>query len=149
MSTPTSIRIRRLASGAGSERGLLDTSAVIGIESIEPSRLPVASAISCLTLAELRSGPYAATDAVERLRRRRHLARIEPLVTALPFEARCASAYGQVHAAVAAVDRKPRGSRAVDLMIAATACAHELPLYTLNAADLAGLESLVEIVDLT
>jgi predicted nucleic acid-binding protein len=37
----------------------------------------------------------------------------------------------------------------VDLMIAATARAHELPLYTLNASDLRGLGDLVEIVDLS
>ena len=43
--------------------------------------------------------------------------------------------------------RKPRGSRAIDLMIAATALAHDLPLYTLNAKDLRGLEALIEIVD--
>jgi predicted nucleic acid-binding protein len=44
--------------------------------------------------------------------------------------------------------RKPRGSRAVDLMIAATALAHDLPLFTLNPKDLHGLESLIEIIDL-
>ena len=43
--------------------------------------------------------------------------------------------------------RKPRGSRAVDLMIAATALAHGLPLFTLNPEDLRGLENLIEIID--
>jgi predicted nucleic acid-binding protein len=33
-------------------------------------------------------------------------------------------------------------------MIAATARAHGLPLYTLNVADLARLDDLIEIVDL-
>lgn len=33
-------------------------------------------------------------------------------------------------------------------MIAATALTYELPIYTLNASDLRGLEELVEIVDL-
>jgi predicted nucleic acid-binding protein len=32
-------------------------------------------------------------------------------------------------------------------MIAATALVHEIPLYTLNAKDLHGLEGLIEIVD--
>ena len=45
--------------------------------------------------------------------------------------------------------RKPRGGRAVDLMIAATALAHDLPLYTRNAKDLRGLEGLIEIVDVS
>jgi predicted nucleic acid-binding protein len=35
----------------------------------------------------------------------------------------------------------------MDLMIAATALAHELPLYTLNPKDLRGLEHLIEIVE--
>jgi predicted nucleic acid-binding protein len=42
--------------------------------------------------------------------------------------------------------RKPRG-RAVDLLIAATAVANDLPLYTLDADDVYGLESLLTIVD--
>ena len=66
----------------------------------------------------------------------------------LSFEPRCGRAFGQIYAAVSRVGRKARGARTVDLMIAATALAHELPLYTLNAADLCGLEDLVEIVDL-
>jgi predicted nucleic acid-binding protein len=34
-------------------------------------------------------------------------------------------------------------------MISATALAHDLPLYTLNARDLRGLEGLLEIVDVS
>ncbi len=34
-------------------------------------------------------------------------------------------------------------------MIAATALAYDLPLYTLNAKDLRGLEDLIEIVDVS
>ncbi len=37
-------------------------------------------------------------------------------------------------------------TRAVDLLIAATAAAAGLPLFTRNAADLAGLEGIVEVV---
>ena len=84
----------------------------------------------------------------ERIRRRRHLAAIQAQITALPFGVSCAEAYGRVHAAVAAIGRKPRGHRALDLAIAASAWAYGLPLYTLNASDLVGLEGLIEIVDL-
>lgn len=106
-------------------------------------------AISCLTLAELEVGPYSTGDPAERLRRQRHVRNLEAQFAVLPFEAASASAFGRVHAAVSAIGRKPRGTQVVDLMIAATACAHELPLYTLNASDLRGLEGLVEIVDLS
>jgi len=53
-----------------------------------------------------------------------------------------------VTAAVVASGRKPRG-RVVDLMIAATAIAEGLPLYTTNPADFNGLDSLVRIVPVT
>ena len=82
-----------------------------------------------------------------RARRQHRLQRFEASVEALPFDPACARAYGPIYAAVDATGRKARGARAVDLMIAATALAHDLPLYTLNAKDLRGLEDLIEIVD--
>lgn len=149
ISTPTSIKIQRLVSGATSERGLLDTSVAIRIDAFDLDRLPLVSAVSCLTLAELSSGPYAAKDAFEGIRRLRHVRKVEAQIVALPFETECAHAYGRIHAAVATIGRKPRGGRAIDLMIAAAALAYDLPLYTLNAADLRGLGKLIEIVDLS
>jgi predicted nucleic acid-binding protein len=106
-------------------------------------------AISALSLAEVTSGPHAATDELKRARRQSHLQRIESDFEALPFDVQCARAYGPIYAAVRSIGRKARGARMVDLMIAATAMAHDLPLYTLNAKDLRGLEDLVQIVDLT
>ena len=47
-----------------------------------------------------------------------------------------------------AAGRSVRGRRAVDLMVAATALAEGLPLYTLDADDLRGLEGLVDVVEL-
>lgn len=104
-------------------------------------------AISALTFAELIAGLHAASDELMRARRRVHLLRIEKRVEALPFDVGCARAWARIYAAVDGIGRKPRGSRAVDLMIAATALAHGLPLYTLNPGDLRGLEDLIEIVD--
>jgi len=131
------------------ERGLLDTSVAVDLGSLDPARLPTEIAISALTLAELTAGPHSATDDVTRARRQQQLQHIEANFETLPFEPPCARAFGRVYAAVDAVGRKPRGARAVDLMIAATALAHDLPLYTRNAKDLSGLEDLIEIVDVS
>jgi predicted nucleic acid-binding protein len=148
MSTVTSIKIQRLVPGQTSDRGLIDTSVAIVLETIDDARLPVDIAISALTLAELTSGPYAAGSESVRARRQDHLQRIEAGLECLDFDATCARAYGQVFSATLRIGRKARGARSIDLMIAATAMAYALPLYTLNAADLRGLEDLVEIVDL-
>lgn len=105
-------------------------------------------AVSALTLAELTIGPVAAADPVEQARRLEQLQRVEAGFEALPFDSRCARSYGRIYAATIETGRKARGRRSIDLLIAATALAHALPLYTLNAADLRGLDDLVEIVDL-
>jgi predicted nucleic acid-binding protein len=135
--------------GQTSDRGLIDTSVAIVLETTDRSRLPVDVAISALTLAELSAGPYAADSESGRARRQDHLQRIEAGIECLDFDPACARAYGQIYSATQEIGRKARVARAIDLMIAATARAHELPLYTLNASDLRGLESLVEIVDLS
>jgi len=128
-------------------RGLLDTSVVVDLDDIDPARLPVQVAISSLTLAELTAGPHATPDPHERARRQDRLQRAEAAFDALPFDAAAARAYGRVYAAVASAGRKPRGARAVDLLIAATACAEDLPLYTRNGADFAALDGVVEVVE--
>jgi hypothetical protein len=61
-------------------------------------------------------------------------------------DASVARAYGRVYAAVVASDGKARRRRAVDLLIAATALAAGLPLYTRNADDFTGLSDLLRIV---
>lgn len=128
-------------------RAVLDTSVVIDLERLDPGELPAEVAISAVTMAELAAGPHATTDAAERARRQDRLQRAEAAFDPLPFDADAARAYGRVYAAVAAAGRKARGARAVDLLIAATACAHALPLYTRNGADFAALEGLVDVVE--
>jgi predicted nucleic acid-binding protein len=127
-------------------RGLVDTSVVVAIDHIDPAALPTLIVVSTLTLAELAVGPLAASNDVERARRQRRLQELESGVEALAFDSRCARAQSEVYAAVMSVGRKARGARAVDLMIAATALAHGLPLYTMNPKDLRGLEDLIQVV---
>lgn len=127
-------------------RGIVDTSVVIELERIDPANLPLELAVSAVTLAELAAGPHATADAAERARRQDRLQRAEATFDPVVVDAAVARAYGRVYAAVAAAGRKARGRRALDLLIAATALASGLPLYTRNPQDFADLSGLVEIV---
>ncbi|MCP3856915.1 MAG: type II toxin-antitoxin system VapC family toxin [Actinomycetia bacterium] len=127
-------------------RGVLDTSVVIDLELIDPGRLPVEVAVSAITMAELAAGPHATGDADERARRQDRLQRAEAVFDPLPFDGNAARAYGRVYAAVVAAGRKARGARAADLLIAATAVAADLPIYTRNGADFEALGDLVDVV---
>jgi predicted nucleic acid-binding protein len=135
-----------VAEPARPARGLLDTSVVIDLEKLDPSQLPVEVAVSAVTMAELAAGPHATSDADERGRRQDRLQRAEAAFDPLPFDGEAARAYGRVYAAVIGAGRKARGARAVDLLIAATACASDLPLYTRNGDDFELLEDLVDVV---
>ncbi len=128
------------------DRGLVDTSVVIDLQLLDPADLPQQIAISAITMAELAAGPHATRDPDERARRQDRLQRAEATFEPLPFDAAAARAYGRAWAAVHTAGRKARGRRAVDLMIAATAIAAEVPLYTRNPADFAGLSRLLDIV---
>jgi len=99
-----------------------------------------------VTMAELAAGPHATSDPEERARRQDRLQRTEATFEALPVDGAVARAYGRIYAAIAATGRKARGPRAFDLLIAATAVAAELPLYTRNPSDFAGLGGLVDVV---
>ena len=127
-------------------RGLIDTSVVIALDRIEPAALPVEIAVSAITMAELAAGPHATADPAERARRQDRLQRAEATFEPLPVDGAVARAYGRVYAAVGTAGRKARGRRAVDLLIAATAVAAGLPLYSRNPDDFAGLSEMLEVV---
>ena len=127
-------------------RGLVDTSVLIDLDVVDPDHLPRELAVSAISMAELAAGPHATSDADERARRQDRLQRTEATFDPLPVDGDVARAYGRVYAAVAATGRRARGRRATDLLIAATALAADLPLYTRNPADFAGLSDLLDIV---
>ena len=116
------------------------------MERIPENALPHELAISAITLAELAASPHATDDPAERASRQDRLQRAESTFDPMPFDASTARAYGRVYAAVLTAGRKARGRRAIDVLIAATALANELPLYTRNPSDFAGLESVLEVV---
>lgn len=142
--TPSSGRIVSVVERR--DRGVLDTSVIIDLSLIDEDALPRESAISAVTLAELSQGPHLAATARERAIRLERLQVVEATYRApLPFDAAAARRYGSLVALVIESGRAVRPRR-IDLMIAATAAAHDLPLYTRNRDDFAGLEGVVDVV---
>lgn len=146
MSTRSSISVRGRVPEPSHRRGLIDTSVVIDLGRLDPADLPSEIAVSAVTLSELAAGPHATADPDERARRQDRLQRAEAMFESLPVDGAVARAYGRVYAAVARAGRRARGRRAFDLLIAATALAAELPLYTRNPSDFQALDGLVEVV---
>ena len=97
--------------------------------------------ITAVTLAELAVGPLVASDDEERARRQIHLQQAEADFVPLPFDAAAARAFGTVAASLRRGGRKTT-ARAYDAMIAATALANDLPVYTCNPADFSGIDGL-------
>jgi tRNA(fMet)-specific endonuclease VapC len=122
--------------------GLLDTSTLLLSPRIDPASLPQLARISAVTLAELSVGPLVAEDPAEQASRTAHVQQAESDFDPLPFDADAARAFGRVAASLRRSGRKAR-ARAFDALIAATAIANGLPLYTCNPADFEGVEGLV------
>jgi predicted nucleic acid-binding protein len=119
---------------------------VIDLERVHADDLPRELAVSAITLAELAAGPHSTADSDERARRQDRLQRAEATFDPLPVDAAVARAYGRVYAAIVGAGREARGARSLDLMIAATALASDLALYTRNAEDFRGIEGLVDVI---
>jgi predicted nucleic acid-binding protein len=121
-------------------QGLLDTSIVIALAQGEQVPLPEASAVSIVTLCELRYGVLAADD-------ERRSARLATLVLAetefhpLTLDARVVPHYARI---LSTARRQGRRPSAHDVLIAATAAGHGLPVYTRDR-DFVGLDG-VEVV---
>jgi tRNA(fMet)-specific endonuclease VapC len=131
-------------SGASSplSQGVLDTSTLIMLQRLkDASTLPEEPLITAVTLAELSVGPLVARDPEERAARQAHLQQAEADFDPLAFDADAARAFGRVAASFRQTGRKAT-ARSYDAMIAATALAHDLPIYTCNPADFSGIEGL-------
>ncbi len=125
---------------------LLDTSVVIDWhDPIVAAALPEQMAISAITAAELAAGPLLAATPAEAAKRQARLQEVEATLEPLRFDGTAVRSYGLVVAAVVSEGRKPR-RRFADLLIAATAHANGLDLYTRNGDDFAGLQDLVHVV---
>ena len=121
--------------------GLLDTSVVIALPTLTAADLPSLPTISAVTLAELGVGPHVAGTLAERQDRQLVLQQAEASFDPLPFDAACARRFAVVAASLRESGRKTR-ARAFDALIAATALAHDIPLYTCNAKDFEGIAEL-------
>ncbi len=103
--------------------------------------MPAEPLITAVTLAELSVGPLVTDDERERAVRQAHLQQAESDFEPLPFDASCARAFGRVAASLRRSGRRT-AARSYDAMIAATALANDLPVYTCNPADFVGVEGL-------
>ncbi|MDQ1306571.1 MAG: hypothetical protein QG671_2403 [Actinomycetota bacterium] len=130
-----------------SDSGVLDTCVYLDLGVLDPSVLPEIPEITAVTLAELYQGVALAKDADSRALRAEQLGAAVADFDALPFDQNAAARYGSLVARTVAAGRSPRPRR-LDLMIAAIASTANLPLYTRNAADFAGLEGLVTVVEI-
>jgi tRNA(fMet)-specific endonuclease VapC len=123
-------------------RGILDTSTVILLQRLkDATTLPSEPLITTVTLAELSVGPLVTDDDSERAVRQAHLQQAEADFDPLPFDTGAARAFGRVAASLRRSGRKS-SARTYDAMIAATAVANDLPVYTCNPADFSGIDGL-------
>jgi len=125
-------------------RGILDTSVLVA-DDVVP--IPGELAISIVSIAELKFGVLVAKNDQTRATRLSRLSSIERRFDPLPVDEAVADSYARLAARVVAAGRQPR-ARVMDLLIAATAHAHDATIYTRNGEDLLGLEDLVTIASI-
>lgn len=126
--------------------GVLDTCAYIDLGLLDPADLPEIPELTAITLAELHRGLAMAKNAASRAARTEKLGAAIVDFEPLPFDGPAAARFGTLVALTLEANRDPNPRR-LDLMIAAIASARGLPLYTRNAKDFAGLDGMVEIVE--
>lgn len=123
-------------------RAVLDTSVVL---SNVANPLPGELAVSAATMAELHFGVLVADDDRVRATRLRKLRALQRRFDPLPIDDAVAESYGELAAAVVSAGRQPR-ARVMDILIAATAHAHDAQLYTRNPKEFKGIDALVQVL---
>ncbi len=103
---------------------LLDTSVLTGPPFED---LPEKGAVSIVTIAEMRLGVLLAADPITGSARLARLTAVERAYEAIPVDDSIASAYAALVASARQLGRRPR---TLDSLIAATAIARDLTLYT-------------------
>lgn len=124
--------------------GVLDTSTVVVADRLAPETLPDEPLITAITLAELSVGPLVSNDETERTRRQMLLQSVEATFEPLPFDVSAARAFAGVASSLRRAGRKTT-ARAFDALIAATAIANGLPVYTCNPGDFDGIDGLAVV----
>ena len=130
---------------------LLDTSVLIALTQ-EEREIDLSDyerlCVSSVSYAELRLGVACAKDAESAVARYATLEEIISLFgEGLPFDDRAATEFGRILQTVIRRKGEPR-AHANDRMIAAVAASRKMPLLTLNASDLKGLENHLDVVAL-
>lgn len=109
-------------------KGLLDTSVFVAREQHRPlGDLPEDNAVSVMTVAELRLGVLMTDDPDVRARRLATVTDVEREFDVIPIDTRVAGEFARL---VAEARREGRRPAASDALIAATAAAHHLTIYT-------------------
>jgi hypothetical protein len=110
------------------QRGVLDTSVFIARETGRPlAELPDVAAVSVITLAELHLGVLMAQGSAIRAKRLRTLTIVQSAFEPLPIDAEVARTFAEL---VAEARRRGKRPKIMDTWIAATAVAHDIPVYT-------------------
>jgi predicted nucleic acid-binding protein len=108
--------------------GVLDTAVFIAKGTGRSlAELPDSAAISVITLVELHLGVLMAQGAAVRARRLRTLTMVQNAFEPLPIDAEVARTFAEL---VAEARRHGKRPKIMDTWIAATAVAHDIPVYT-------------------
>lgn len=106
-------------------------------------------AVSVITVAELQHGLFTAPGPIDGLNRRRRLQLILDHYEVVNLDLPTIEVYGALARMVTQHAGRKVRSRAMDLLIAATASRHGMPLLTRNPDDLIGTEQAVTVMPVT